>query len=98
MPFMLITFERGHLRSSYLVGRWGVRPFDLIPGRIKRYRNETMDYIGGIWAAAALIFCHGGHILSLSHLNDLLVIDFYCSKIRPEAEMGLTWRHVAEPT
>jgi hypothetical protein len=23
MRFLLITFERGHLRSSYLVGRWG---------------------------------------------------------------------------
>jgi hypothetical protein len=23
MRFMLITFEPGHLRSSYLVGRWG---------------------------------------------------------------------------
>jgi hypothetical protein len=29
MRFMLITFEPGYLRSSYLVGRWGgARPFD----------------------------------------------------------------------
>jgi hypothetical protein len=29
MRFLLITFELGHLRSSYLVGRWdGARPFD----------------------------------------------------------------------
>jgi hypothetical protein len=35
--------------------------------------DSCMGYIGGIWAAAALIFCHGGHIFSLSHLNDLLV-------------------------
>jgi hypothetical protein len=31
-----------------------------------------------------------------SHLR--VIIDFYCSKIRPEAEMGLTWPHVAERT
>jgi hypothetical protein len=33
----------------------------------------------------------------LTHWN-LTHWNFYCSQIRPEAEMGLKWRHVAEPT
>jgi hypothetical protein len=48
-----------------------------------------MGYIGGIWAAAALIFCHFGHIFSLSHLNDLLV-DYFITLRTNSAEQAFS--------